>query len=74
MASFSDLSPDKRYQLTLLNEVLGIAIIWLSQSTGTPIPEIEEILLDVALEQVETNEYQGIRPVMDSLDDVYVEF
>jgi hypothetical protein len=73
LGNFSDLDAQKRYQLLLLNEVLGLAIIWLNQATGKPFSQIEEILLDVAQEQVELKEYQGIRPVMDSLDDVYVE-
>ena len=72
--NFSDLDSDKRYQLTLLNEVLGIAIIWLNQSTGKPIPEIEQTLLEVGLEQVEPKDYQGFRPVINSLDEIYVEF
>ena len=74
LTNFSDLSPEKRYQLTLLNEVLDVAIIWLNQSTGKPIPEIENILLEVGVEQVETKDCKGFCPVMDSLDDVYVEF
>ena len=74
LTNFSDLSPEKRYQLTLLNEVLGIAIVWLNQSTGKSIPEIENILLEVGVEQVETKDCQGFCPVMDTLDDVYVEF
>ena len=74
LVNFSDLSPEKRYQLTLLNEVLGIAIVWLNQSTGKSIPEIENILLEMGVEQVETKDCKGFCPVMDSLDDVYVEF
>ena len=72
--NFSDLSPSRLYQLTLLNEVLGIAIVWLNQSTGKSIPEIEEVLLEMGLEQVEPKDYQGFRPVINSLDEVYVEF
>ena len=74
LAYFSDLDSEQRYQLTLLNEVLGIAIVWLNQSTGKSIPEIEQTLLEMGVEQVEPKEYQGIRPMINNLDEVYVEF
>ena len=74
MANFSELSPQKRYQLLLLNEILGIAIVWLNQSTGKPFSQIEEILLDLGEEQVEMKGYRDIRPIINNLDEVYIEF
>ena len=74
LANFSDLNSDQRYRLLLLNEILGIAIVWLNQTTGQSIREIEETLLSLGEEQVELKAYQGVRPVINNLDEVYIEF